>query len=279
MQDRTPDDWAGMAGASTADINGVELFYVDRGAGVPLVLLHGWSMSGRFFARQLVALEERYRVIIPDLRGHGRSAKSYEGHTVDQYADDISALLERLGVDRPVLVGWSMGVMVAYALLERKGMAAARGLVITEQVPSDYQWPDYDFGVFDAESMYGINKQLVHDQKGLASHFADAMVHAPNAESRAFMSAEMLLVPPAIASAILLDQTLRDDRQFVPTITIPTLVVFGADASLTNPDAGRWISRQIPGSTFVAIDDAGHCPFYEQPDRFNQLVSEFASSL
>jgi pimeloyl-ACP methyl ester carboxylesterase len=279
MDDAILNDWARMEGASTAVINGVEIFYVDRGTGVPLVLLHGWSMSGRFFARQLKPLAARHRIIIPDLRGHGRSGKSFDGHTVDQYADDVTVLLQHLEVDRPVLVGWSMGVMVAYGVLQRQGMGAARGLVVAEQVPTDYRWPDYDFGVFDAETMYGMNKQLVHDQKGLATHFADAMVHAPNDESRAFMSSEMLLVPPAIASAILLDQTLRDDRGFIPTITVPTLVVFGADASLTDPEAGRWISSQIPGSRFVAIDEASHCPFYEQPERFNQLVSEFASSL
>ena len=70
-------------------------------------------MSGRFFQRQLHGLSASHRVIVPDLRGHGRSEKALHGHTVPGCAMDLQALLIQLGVQRPVLVGWSMGAMVA----------------------------------------------------------------------------------------------------------------------------------------------------------------------
>jgi non-heme chloroperoxidase len=259
--------------------NGAKLFFRDRGEGTPLVLLHGWSMSGRFFDRQLAPLSERFRVLVPDFRGHGESEKPLSGHTVDQYARDIAELLDELDIERPVLLGWSMGVMVAYAYLQQRGQEQVRGLIVVEQVPSDFAYPDNPYSVFDLAAVQHINQQLQSDQVALAGSFAESMVHAPAGDSCQWMAQEMMKVPPAIASAILVDQTLRDDRLFIPKISIPTLVIFGADPSLTNPDAGRWISEQIKGSQLLTIEEASHCPFYEQADQFNEAVAEFAAPL
>ena len=94
-------------------VNGVELSVEAAGAGSPIVFVHGWSMSGRFFQRQLRGLPAGHRVVVPDLRGHGQSEKALHGLSVPSYARDLQALLVQLGVERPVLVGWSMGAMVA----------------------------------------------------------------------------------------------------------------------------------------------------------------------
>ena len=94
-------------------VGDVSFWVEDAGAGPPVVFVHGWSMSGRFFQRQLHGLSAGHRVVVPDLRGHGRSEKALHGHTVPGYARDLQALLVQLGVHRPVLVGWSMGAMVA----------------------------------------------------------------------------------------------------------------------------------------------------------------------
>lgn len=259
--------------------NGAKLFYRDQGEGTPLVLLHGWSMSGRFFDRQLDPLSERFRVVVPDFRGHGESEKALSGHTVDQYARDIADLMDELDIEQPVLLGWSMGVMVAYAYLEQRGQDNVRGLIVCEQVPSDFAYPDNPYSVFDLAAMQHINQQLQGDHVALAKSFGKLMVHAPTEESCQWMAREIMKTPPAIAAAILLDQTLRDDRPFIPTVSVPTLVIFGADPSLTNPDAGRWISEQISSSRFVEVEGASHCPFYEQADQFNEAVADFAASL
>jgi non-heme chloroperoxidase len=110
--------------------NGVALDVEDEGTGPPIVFVHGWSMSGRFFQRQLSGLSRSHRVIVPDLRGHGRSEKATAGHTVANYAADLGDLLDQLGVDRPLMVGWSMGAMVIYEFLERFGMDSVAGVVI-----------------------------------------------------------------------------------------------------------------------------------------------------
>src|SRR5208282_3232403 len=75
-------------------VNGAELSFRDEGSGHPLLLLHGWSMSGRFFERQMQPFAAQYRVVVPDFRGHGESEKVLRGHTVEQYAADVHALAE-----------------------------------------------------------------------------------------------------------------------------------------------------------------------------------------
>lgn len=97
--------------------NGVRLHVDDHGAGRPLVLVHGVWMSARYFARQLPLTKDGLRLVIPDLRGHGRSEDPGRGHTVSGYADDVNHLLERLDLRDVVLVGWSMGAMVLGALI------------------------------------------------------------------------------------------------------------------------------------------------------------------
>src|ERR1700680_5063617 len=92
--------------------SGVTLHVVDEGDGPPIVFVHGVMMSGRFFAKQVGGLRSAHRVVVPDLRGHGRSEKVLSGHTVANYAQDLRLLFDARSIDRPVLVGWSMGAMV-----------------------------------------------------------------------------------------------------------------------------------------------------------------------
>jgi len=257
----------------------VSFWVEDSGAGSPVVFVHGWSMSGRFFQRQLDKFHGSHRVIIPDLRGHGRSEKPTRGHTVPQYAADLQAILARLSVQRPVLVGWSMGAMVAYEYLRAFGESSVAGLVIVDQPPSDFAWEGYEFGVFTLETLRAMNEQLQLDQAGLVAEFTELMLHVPDEPTQAWMSAEILQVPAAIASTILVDQTLRDYREFLPQIGVPALVLFGEDDKLTSPKAGRYIADRIPGARLQTFPGSSHCPFWEEADAFNQAVAAFAAEV
>ena len=196
----------------------------DAGTGAPVVFIHGWSMSGRFFQRQLAYFAGTHRVIIPDLRGHGRSEKTTRGHTVPNYAADLHAILAGLSVERPVLVGWSMGAMVGYEYLRAFGPDSVAGLVIVDQPPSDFAWDGYESGVIPRDA-------------------------------------------------------LRDYREFLPQIGVPTLVLFGEDDKLTSPKAGRYIADRVPGARLQTFPGSSHCPFWEEADAFNQAVAAFAAEV
>ena len=96
-----------------AEVNGLNLYYETHGAGQPLILLHGGLMSGETFGPVLPLLAERHQVIAVDLQGHGRTADIDRPIDVRLMADDIAALIDNLGLDRPDLVGYSLGGGVA----------------------------------------------------------------------------------------------------------------------------------------------------------------------
>jgi pimeloyl-ACP methyl ester carboxylesterase len=249
-----------------------------EGSGAPLVFVHGWSMSGRFFRRQVEAFPG-HRVIVPDLRGHGESDKTLDGHTVAAYAADLHGILGELGVTRPVMVGWSMGAMVSYEYLRSFGPDSLAGIVIVDQPPSDFAWDGYEFGAFTLDTLREMNEQLQTDQAGLVAEFTQLMLHKADEAAQEWMAAEILRVPPVIASTILMDQSLRDYREFLPQIEVPALVLFGEDDKLTSPRAGEYIAGQIPGARLRTFPQSSHCPFWEEPDDFNAAVAEFVAGL
>jgi pimeloyl-ACP methyl ester carboxylesterase len=109
-------DWSSQTQGSGeyADVNGINLYYETHGSGRPLILLHGGLGSGGMFGPILPALTERHQVIVPDLQGHGRTADIDRPIDIRLMADDIAALTDRLGLDKPDLVGYSLGGGVAF---------------------------------------------------------------------------------------------------------------------------------------------------------------------
>src|SRR6476469_11262045 len=107
--------------------DGASLAHDEAGAGRPVVLIHGVSMSRRYFERNLAALSERFHVINVDLRGHGESPSHDGGHTVAQYARDVRHLLRALGLEGAVLVGWSMGSLVVWDMIRQFGTDGLAG--------------------------------------------------------------------------------------------------------------------------------------------------------
>jgi pimeloyl-ACP methyl ester carboxylesterase len=96
-----------------AEVNGLNMYYETHGVGRPLILLHGGLMSGETFGPVLSLLAERHQVVTVDLQGHGRTADIDRSIDVRLMADDIGTLIDRLGLDRPDLVGYSLGGAVA----------------------------------------------------------------------------------------------------------------------------------------------------------------------
>jgi len=261
-------------------VNDAALHIEEAGDGPAIVLLHGWSMSGRFFEAQMGGALPGHRVVVPDFRGHGRSEKVLSGHTVDNYAADIHLLLEELAIKRPLLVGWSMGAMVALEYVKAFGDGSVAGIGIVDQAPSDLtlEGLPYTSGT-TVEGLAKAVAALQTDQAAVAVTVANLMLHEPTEAVTSWIVSEMLLVPPAIASTILVDQTLKDYREVVSGLRCPTLVAFGRDPKVMPPEAGTWISEQIPGSRLEIFEHSSHCPFLEEPDRFNQVLGEWAASL
>ncbi|WP_117209730.1 alpha/beta fold hydrolase [Allorhizocola rhizosphaerae] len=125
-----------------AQINGLDLYYESHGSGRPMILLHGGLGSGEMFAPVLPALTEHHRVITPDLQGHGRTADIDRPLDVRLMADDIAALIDHLGLDRPDIVGFSLGGGVALQTAVKHPDKVGRLAVFSAFLRDDAVYPE-----------------------------------------------------------------------------------------------------------------------------------------
>ncbi|HEV3069730.1 MAG TPA: alpha/beta hydrolase [Streptosporangiaceae bacterium] len=158
----TATDWAsGTPGTGQyAKVNGISLYYETHGAGRPLILLHGGLGSGEMFGPILPALTERHLVIAPDLQGHGRTADIDRPLDIRLMADDIAALIDHLGLDKPDLAGYSLGGGVALQTAVRspakvRRLVAASAYIRTDAVYPEMRAQQAQMGAAAAEFMKG----------------------------------------------------------------------------------------------------------------------------
>jgi non-heme chloroperoxidase len=263
----------------TIAVNGAELHYEESGDGRPLVFLHGLWMSTRFFQKQIPFFSERYRTVALDFRGHGRSSHVQEGHTVAQYARDVRSFLEELALTDPVLLGWSMGSLVIWDYVRQFGTDGLPGVVVIDQSASDYKWPDWPHGILDFDSLSHFMAGVQTDWDATSRSLISMIFAQPQADADVeWMAAEIGRVPPAIASAILFDQTVQDYRPTLPDVTLPTLLCRGA-AGLVSPEAAELMIAAMPDARLVTFERSGHCPFLEESELFNEEVDGFVRSL
>ena len=140
----TATDWASGARGTGhyVEVNGLNLYFETHGAGRPLILLHGGLGSGEMFGPILPALAERHQVIAPDLQGHGRTADIDRPIDVRLMADDIAAFIEHLGLDKPDVVGYSLGGGVALQTAIKYPAMVRRLVVASANIRRDAIYPE-----------------------------------------------------------------------------------------------------------------------------------------
>jgi non-heme chloroperoxidase len=248
--------------------------YTDSGQGRPILLLHGVCMSRVFFERNADALARDHRVITVDFRSHGDSEPAEGGHTVAQYARDVRALLEHLQVADVTAVGWSMGSFVLWDYLAQFGPERLASVVVVSQGPSDLTQPDWPYGIADAAQLAGYVAGMQDDFRGFFAGFTPMMFKGqlPAGQEQRFVDA-ICRVGANAGTVIFVDQTLRDYRSAIPAFTVPHLLVWGSDEKVIKQAAGEWLAKELPDAEYVLFGDSGHCPMWEEPERFNQLVT------
>ncbi|BFU94145.1 MAG: putative 3-oxoadipate enol-lactonase [Nitrospira sp.] len=258
------------------EVNGIRLGYTDRGAGLPLVLLHAFPFNRTMWARQ-EALASRFRIITIDLRGHGESDAPAWRYSLGQYAADVQGLLDRLGVSRAVFVGLSMGGYLEFALY-RHCPDLILGLVFADTRAEADRVEQVKWRFDLAQRTAAVGPSAVIDDMLPKLLSPKAYGRRPDLveEVRAIIAA-------APVHGIVGDLTAMAERpdssELLSTIARPVLVIVGEDDVLTPPADAERIARGIPGARLVTIPDAGHLSNMEQPDLFNQALTEFADGL
>jgi pimeloyl-ACP methyl ester carboxylesterase len=242
------------------------LQFVDGGKGEPVVLLHGFPLDGRMWDPQVRELGRGARVIVPDLPGFGRSA-ALPAASLDQMADDVAALLDTLGVERATVVGLSMGgyIALAFARLHR-GRLARLGLCDTRAAPDTLEGRtarNDSIALVDAEGVGALVERMLPK---LLSPSASTEVRE---QVRAVGRSQS---PAGVKAALAAMRDRADAREWLPAIDVPTMVVVGADDTLTPPSESESMFAKLPRAKLEQIPHAGHLANLEAPAAFTAAL-------
>lgn len=264
-----------------AKLSKTTMHYEDRGAGVPVLLVHGFPLDHTMWAAQIDALAAVARVIAPDLRGFGRTplarGDAERGIVMDEYADDLAELLDVLAVDEPVvLVGFSMGGYIAWQFV-RKYSKRLRALVAC----------DTRAGADTDEARAGRLKMAEHVAEWGSARVAEIMLpklFAPptfQARPEVVEAARTLIErtsPDGIAAAQRGMAARPDMHDFLPSIQVPTLVLVGEHDAISPPAEMKAIADAISGAEYAEIPEAGHMTTTENPAAVNATVMRFVET-
>lgn len=266
---------AARAATGRVRVNGVELAYTDTGAGEPIVFVHGFPLSRGMWEPQRQALGRTHRVVTIDLPGFGESQPHPGKVSMEALADDVAAVVARLRLARPVLVGHSMGGYVALSYA-RRHPAALRGLVLvsTDAEPAAANPADTKF-------LQDLAKQVRADGaapaiEALAPGMAPAGAPDPALERRA--RALMASARPVALEGCLLGMADRAGAlAWLPKAQVPALVLVGDADQVIPPEASRRLAREMPHATLTAIAGAGHLLPLERAAEVNEAIRAFAA--
>jgi len=263
--------------------NGVRLHVATAGdpAKPAILLIHGGSQNSQSWKHQLSALAARFYLVAPDLRGHGASDKPNAPSAYDNstpWAGDINAIITQMGLKKPLLVGWSMGGWVVQDYIRTHGDGAISGIVLigtsvtTGQCSPDGVAVKRDADVV-ARGMYSDDpdENLAATQKFIRACTANPLT----ADDAAAMLDFNMLVPPHVRRAARYRH--EDYRPTMANLTVPALVVWGDKERLALPPMIDQTLATIPNAEALELNGLGHAPFFEDPDRFNPALAEFAT--
>lgn len=255
----------------------LDLPHSDSGsrAALPLVLLHGFPLDHSMWAAQRDALVAAgFRVLVPDLRGHGKAPSGRGPATMAAMAGDVLRMTDRAGVRRFGVAGFSMGGYVAFELL-RQAPERVAGLALVDTRAE----PDSD------EAKAARIQTAERVRKEGARALSDAMLPkmlTPHAqpEMRARVERVMLATPPEGAAQVLLGMRDRmDARPLLKAVRVPTVVVVGSEDPVTPPDAARAMAEAVPGARLVVVEGAAHLAPVERPEEVARALVEWARTL
>ena len=261
----------------------IDLYYEDHGSGKPVVLIHGYPLSGASWEKQLpVLLNSGHRVITYDRRGFGNSSQPTEGYNYDTFAQDLHQVLSHLKLRDFALVGFSMGGgEVARYLGTYGSQGVSKAVFISSVPPFLLKTPDNPEGV-DRSVFDGIEKAVAADRYAFFTEFfknfynADVFLGKRISEQALRGSWNVAAGASATASLACVPTWYEDFRQDVTRIDIPTLVLQGdADRIVPFSASGARTAKLIKGARLVVVKDGPHAINWTHADEVNTELLNF----
>jgi len=282
LPQRSPADWnySTVQGAG-----GVPLNVVTAGdpASPPILLIHGFGQSHYSFVHQLNSdLAEDYFLVTFDLRGHGASGKpwaaeDYSEHTV--WAEDVAAVVSATGIERPVVVAWSYGTMIAMDYIREFGVDGMAGLLLTggQGALKPFRMPAADdLGAEEFARIRELQQSPALIDYIRAGERVIPLLTAsplPESERQLFQAIGMML--PAYVRRAMVHRSL-DNQDLVDRLSLPVLFALGAEDNPFQLEDAAELAASSENVRLTVYEGAGHSVFLEQPQRFNDQLRRFA---
>ncbi|SDG72928.1 alpha/beta fold hydrolase [Klenkia brasiliensis] len=262
----------------------IELYYEDHGTGRPVVLIHGWPLSGKSWEAQVPALVEAgHRVVTYDRRGFGESDKPFDGYDYDTFAADLDALLTHLDLTDVTLVGFSMGGGEVVRYIAGHGTDRVRSAVLAAAVPPYlYQSEDNPDGGLDDATIETFQDGVRTDRPAFLEDFVENFFAA--GEKKDLVSGAQKAFARQIANTASPKGTLdcitafgrTDFRDDVAKVSVPTLVIHGdSDAVVPFEVSGKRSAEAIDGAELVVIEGGPHGINASHAQEFNTALLQF----
>lgn len=261
----------------------IDLYYEDHGSGTPVVLIHGYPLSGASWEKQVpVLLDAGHRVITYDRRGFGKSSQPTTGYNYDAFAEDLHKLVTQIGLRDFALVGFSMGGGEVARYLGKYGSKGVNKVVIISGVPPFLlKTPDNPDGV-DGSVFEGIKKAIAADRYAFFTDFfknfynTDLLLGKRVSEQAVQASWNIGAGASATASLACVPTWHEDFRNDLSRVDVPTLVVHGdADRILPIAASGLRTAKLIKGARLLVVKDGPHCITWTHAEQVNGGLLEF----
>ncbi|MGD0989032.1 MAG: alpha/beta hydrolase [Candidatus Sulfotelmatobacter sp.] len=261
----------------------IELYYEDHGSGKPIVLIHGYPLSGASWERQLpILLDAGYRVVTYDRRGFGKSSQPTTGYNYDTFAEDLHKIIAKLKLNDLTLAGFSMGGGEVARYIGKYGSKGiAKTVIISGVPPFLLKTSDNPEGI-DASVFEGIEKAVAVDRYAFFTEFfknfynTDQLLGKGVSEQVVQASWNLAASTSATASLACVPTWHEDFRKDLAKIDVPTLVLHGdADRILPIAAAGERTAKLIKGAEYVVVKDGPHCITWTHADEVNAELMKF----
>ncbi len=267
----------------TENGNPIELHYEDFGAGKPVVLIHGWPLSGRSWENQVPALVDAgYRVITYDRRGFGNSSQPWGGYDYDTFTADLDRLMQHLDLREATLVGFSMGGGEVVRYLGANGSDRVAKVVLAAAVPPYlYKSADNPDGALDDDAIAGFEADVKNDRLAFLDQFTSSFFSAGSemevSEPQREYARDVAAFASPKATLDCIEAFGRTDfRGDLEKVTVPTLVIHGdSDAIVPFEASGKRSAEAIDESELVVIEGGPHGINASHAEEFNKALLDF----
>lgn len=255
-----------------------QLTWYEAGQGRPLVLLHGWAMSAAVFGEVVSLLSADFRLLVPDLPGHGGSSPAL-GNELTLIAADLACWLNATVQEPFALAGWSLGGMLALEMAHQQKLPVDR-LILIGTTPRFTTSGDWSFGLPTVQVQALARNLMRRFETTLADFFALAFAGENISTERlrtisSFAVKQSPLPEPTMALGLLTMLASQDQRDILSEVHQPALVLHGEIDQITPVAAGEYLANVLPQGTFVEFPGVGHGLFLSQPHAAAATIRAF----